>query len=208
MHRIQGLHLGGVTFERPATSSCLAWYALQTRYQCEKKVDAALREKTFESFAPMRLEIRRWSDRTKVVESPVFPGYMFVRMDAKSKSLLEVLSLPGLVRFVTNGRELVAVPDLEIEMVRALTQSGASYEHGPFPVIGERVKIHGGCLQGVEGILLDQNGREEIVISVGAIQRSLKIKLGHYRVERLSQAARSAVRPALVQEVTSQSRLN
>ena len=76
---------------------------------------------------------------------------------------------------MTSCRELVAVPDLEIEMVRALTQSGASYEHGPFPVIGERVRIHGGCLQGVEGILVDQTGREEIVITVGAIQRSLKV---------------------------------
>jgi transcription antitermination factor NusG len=186
MHIIKGQHLSDAALEKPATSSCLAWYALQTRYQCEKKVDAALREKTFESFAPMRPEVRRWSDRTKLVESPVFPGYMFVRIDAKSHSLLEVMSLPGLVRFVTSGRELVAVPDLEIEMVRALTQSGASYEHGPFPVIGERVRIHGGCLQGVEGILVDQTGREEIVISVGAIQRSLKIRLGHYRVERLS----------------------
>ena len=193
MHRIQELHLSGAALEKPATRSCLAWYALQTRYQCEKKVDAALREKAFESFAPMRLEIRRWSDRTKLVESPVFPGYMFVRMEAESTSLVEVLSLPGLVRFVTSGRELVAIPDLEIEMVRALTRSGASYEHGPFPVIGERVRIHGGCLQGIEGFLVDQAGREEIVISVGAIQRSLKIRLGHYRVERLSQAACSVV---------------
>jgi transcription termination/antitermination protein NusG len=186
MHSMQELHLNGVASEKPATCSRLAWYALQTRYQCEKKVDAALRERAFESFAPMRPEVRRWSDRTKLVESPVFPGYMFVRMEATSRSLLEVLNLPGLVRFVTSGRELVAVPDLEIEMVRALTQSKASYEPGPFPVIGERVRVHGGCLQDVEGILVDQNGREEIVISVGAIQRSLKVPLGHYRVERLN----------------------
>jgi transcription antitermination factor NusG len=193
MHMIQAPHLSGAAFEKPTIRSSLAWYALQTRYQCEKKVDVALREKAFESFAPMRLEARRWSDRTKLVESPVFPGYMFIRMDAKSQSLVEVLSLPGLVRFVTSGRELVAVPDLEIEMVRALIQSDASYEPGPFPVIGERVRICGGCLQGVEGILVDQTGREEIVISVGALQRSLKVQLGPYRVERLSQAARSAV---------------
>jgi transcription termination/antitermination protein NusG len=186
MHRIQELHPSGAALEKPATRSCQAWYALQTRYQCEKKVDAALREKAFESFAPMRLEIRRWSDRTKLVESPVFPGYMFVRMEAESKSLVEILSLPGLVRFVTRGRELVPVPDLEIEMVRALTESGASYEPGPFPVIGERVRIHGGCLQGVEGILVGQAGREEVVITVGALHRSLKVLLGYYRVERIA----------------------
>jgi transcription antitermination factor NusG len=193
MHNMQELHLNGVGSEKLATCSCLAWYALQIRYQCEKKVDAALREKAFESFAPMRPEVRRWSDRTKLVESPVFPGYMFVRMEAKSRSILEVLSLPGLVRFVTSGRELVAVPDREIETVRALTQSRASYEPGPFPVVGERVRVHGGCLQDVEGILVDQNGHEEIVISVGAIQRSLKVPLGHYRVERLNSPAGSLV---------------
>ena len=62
-----------------------------------------------------------------------------------------------------------------------------------FPVIGERVRIHGGGLQGVEGFLVDQAGGEEIGISVGVIQRSLKIRLGHHGVERLSQAACSAV---------------
>jgi transcriptional antiterminator NusG len=186
MHRSQERHLNNPACESASTHSCRAWYPLQTRYQCEKKVDAALRDEGFESFAPMRLEARQWSDRTKVVESPVFPGYMFVRMEADPKLLVKVLRIPGLVRFVTSGRELVAVPNAEIETVRVLTRSDASYEPGPFPVIGERVRIHGGCLQGIEGILVNKTGRGEIVISVGAIQRSLKVPLGQYRVERLS----------------------
>jgi transcriptional antiterminator NusG len=162
------------------------WYPLQTRYQCEKKVDAALRDEGFESFSPMQLEARRWSDRTKLVEAPLFPGYTFVRMEAEPKSLVKVLRLPGMVRFVTRGRELIAVPNQEIEAVRALLQSNTSYEPGPFPVVGERVRIHGGCLEGVEGVLIGQTGRGEIVISVGAIHRSLKIPLGSYRFERLT----------------------
>jgi transcription antitermination factor NusG len=162
-----------------------AWYPLQTRYQCERKVDAALREEGFESFAPMQLEARRWSDRTKLVESPLFPGYTFVRMEADPQLLIKVLRLPGMVRFVTSGRELVAVPNEEIEAVRAVVRSNASYEQGPFPAVGEKVKIRGGCLDGVEGILTAQTGRGEIVVSVGAIQRSLKVTLTGYRVERL-----------------------
>jgi transcription antitermination factor NusG len=162
-----------------------AWYPLQTRYQCEKRVDAALRDEGFESFAPMQLETRRWSDRTKVVESPLFPGYTFVRMEADPKLLVKVLRLPGLVRFVTSGRELVPVPNEEIESVRTLLQSNTPSEPGPFPVVGERIKIRGGCLEGVEGIMMAQTGRGEIVISVGAIQRSLKIPLGDYQIERL-----------------------
>jgi transcriptional antiterminator NusG len=164
-----------------------AWYPLQTRYQCEKRVDAALRDEGFESFAPMRLETRRWSDRTKRVELPLFPGYMFVHMVADPKLVTTVLRLPGLVRFVTAGRELVAVPNAEMETVRALVESGdTSYQAGPFPAVGERVRIRGGCLEGVEGILIGKTDRREIVISIGAIQRSLKVKLGGYHVERLS----------------------
>jgi transcription antitermination factor NusG len=162
-----------------------AWYPLQTRYQCEKKVDAALRDGGFESFAPMQLETRRWSDRTKLVESPLCPGYTFVRMEAEPELLVKVLRLPGLVRFVTYGRELVAVPNAEIETLRTLVQSHTSYEPGPFPAVGEKVRIHGGLLEGVEGVLTAQTGRGEIVISVGAIQRSLKIPLGSYQIERL-----------------------
>jgi transcription termination/antitermination protein NusG len=163
-----------------------SWYPLQTRYQCERKVDAALRDEGFESFAPTQLQARKWSDRTKLVESPLFPGYTFVRMHAEPKSLIKVLRLPGLVRFVTSGRELIAVPNEEIDAVRALVQSNASYEHGPFPAVGEKVRIRGGCLEGIEGVLTEQTGRREVVVSVGAIQRSLKIPLNGFRIERLS----------------------
>jgi hypothetical protein len=86
---------------------------------------------------------------------------------------------------VTSGHELVAVPNEEIETVRALVQSNTSYEPGPFPAVGERIKIRGGCLEGVEGVMTAQTGRREIVISVGAIQRSLKIPLGKFQIERL-----------------------
>jgi transcription antitermination factor NusG len=173
-------------FTGSRSASGPAWYPLQTRYQCEKKVDAALRHEGFESFAPMQLETRRWSDRTKLVEAPLFPGYTFVRMEAEPELLIKVLRLPGLVRFVMSGRELVAVPNEEIETVRTLVQSSISYQPGPFPAVGERIRIHGGCLEGVEGILIAQTGRGEIVISVGAIQRSLKIPLAGYQVERVS----------------------
>jgi transcription antitermination factor NusG len=160
-----------------------AWYALQTRYQCEKRVDSALRDEGFDTFAPVRAEQRRWSDRTKLVHSPLFPGYTFVRMEADSKSLLKVMRLPGTVRFVTTGRDLIPVPDEEIEAVRGVLQSDAAYEEAPFPAIGERVRIRGGCLDGIEGIITGHPNRREIIISVGAIRRSLKVPLRSYSVE-------------------------
>ena len=171
-----------LTREPPSIES---WYALQTRYQCEKRVELALRDEGFDTFSPVRLELRRWSDRTKLIESPLFPGYTFVRMESDSKLLIKVLRIPGMVRFVTIGRDLIAVPNDEIEVVRALTQSDAACEPAPFPVLGERVRIRGGCLEGVEGVLTGHIDQREIVISVGVIQRSLKVPLGSYQVERL-----------------------
>ena len=109
-------------------------------------------------------------------------------MEPDPKLLIKVLRLPGLVRFVTSGRELIPVPEHEMETVRALSQNSCHYELGPFPAVGEKVRIRGGCLEGVEGVLTDHTGQKEIVISVGAIQRSLKIPLGAYRVERLPRA--------------------
>jgi transcription antitermination factor NusG len=172
--------------QEAANPMAAAWYPLQTRYQCEKKVDAALRDRGFESFAPMQLVARRWSDRTKMVDTPLFPGYMFVRMVADPALLSAVVRLPGLVRFVMAGNELVAVTDAEMTNVRALAANDAGYEPGPFPVVGERVRIRGGCLEGIEGVLTGETNRKEIVISVSSIQRSLKVMLGSYRVERLS----------------------
>jgi transcription antitermination factor NusG len=161
------------------------WYPLQTRYQCEKKVDVGLRKEGFESFAPTRVEARRWSDRTKLVEAPLFPGYTFVRMEAAPDLLIRVLRLPGLVRFVTRGSDLVAVPSEEMELVRALAASNVECAPGPFPAVGEKVRIRGGCLEGVEGVLTSHSDQREVVISVGAIQRSLKVQLGNYQIERL-----------------------
>ena len=65
-----------------------------------------------------------------------------------------------------------------MEAVRALAASNAGYEPGPFPAVGERVRIRGGCLEGVEGVLTVHSDNREIIISVGAIQRSLKVQLG------------------------------
>jgi transcription antitermination factor NusG len=184
--QLQHSQPGAPELQEVASHTAAAWYPLQTRHQCEKKVDAALRDRGFEPFAPTQLAARRWSDRTKLVTAPLFPGYMFVRMVADPALLSIVVRLRGLVRFVTVGNELVAVTDAEMANVRALAANDEAYETGPFPAVGERVRIRGGYLEGIEGVLTGQTDRKEIVISVSAIQRSLKVSLGSYQVERLS----------------------
>ena len=182
MHRRQPEKSNGIP-HRISTASGPEWYPLQTRYQCEKKVDVALRNQGIESFAPTCLETRRWSDRTKLVENP-FPGYTFVRMEADPELLVKVMRLPGLVRFVTCGRDLVAVPVAEINAVRALARVTLVMSQDHFPRWEREYESVAVALKEWGGSCV-RSDRREIIISVGAIQRSLKVQLGNYRVERL-----------------------
>jgi transcription termination/antitermination protein NusG len=170
----------------PLSYQAYSWYPLQTRYQCEKRVDAALREQGWETFTPLQSETRRWSDRVRRVEAPLFPGYTFVRMEVKPQAVSTVLRIPGLVRIVTSGREFAVVRDEDIDSIRMVVQNGTRLEPGPFPAIGQKVRVRGGYLDGIEGILLSKIGRQDLVISVGAVQRSVRFTLGNFRIEALN----------------------
>jgi hypothetical protein len=67
-----------------------------------------------------------------------------------------------------------------------VVQNGTRLEPGPFPAIGQKVRVRGGCLDGIEGILLSKTGRQDLVISVGAVQRSVRFTLGNFRIEALN----------------------
>src|ERR1700751_5933305 len=75
------------------------WYAAYTHARHEKRVDAQMRERGIESFLPLYRSVRRWKDRRKQLELPLFPGYVFVHMALRDR--LQVLQLPGVVHFVS-----------------------------------------------------------------------------------------------------------
>ena len=87
----RGIEQGGEAVTAP-------WYALYTRPRHEKRVSTQLGERHIESFLPSRCEVHRWKDRKKEVCLPLFPGYVFVRICLQDR--LQVLQLPGVVRFV------------------------------------------------------------------------------------------------------------
>lgn len=158
------------------------WFALQTRYRFEKKVASHLSGKGMDVFLPLRKESRAWSDRSKVVTVPLFPGYTFVR-SAKSVALrLLVLQTAGVMGFVSFAGIAAVVPEKQIEDLRLLLAAEVPFSLYPFMQVGRRVRICGGCLQGVEG-LLTQREKGKLVISIDSIQRSLAIEIQGYEVE-------------------------
>jgi transcription antitermination factor NusG len=121
----------------------------------------------------------------KKIHTPLFAGYVFIRAHLTPEVRLQVLRVPGLIRFVSSGREPSPIPEDEIESVRRLLLSGEAFECIEFLVKGQKVRIHGGVLEGVEGVLVEYRQCKELVISVGAIERSLRVKLGTYDVEAI-----------------------
>jgi len=159
------------------------WYAVQTRGRHEKKVASQLAEKNIETFLPALREVHRWSDRKKVVEVPLFPSYAFVHINANSWERLSVLQTDGVVRIVTSGSEFAPIEPKQIEDIRTLLGAGVNVSMYPFLKVGQRVRVRGGCLNGMEGLLIARPKESTLVITVDAIQRSIAIDLDGYQVE-------------------------
>ena len=159
------------------------WYAIHTRSRHEKTVTIRLEEQGINTFLPITTEVRRWSDRRKLVEFPLFSCYAFVNLPWLPEERAKVMRTDGVLGFVGFGSGAVPIPDVEIENIRTVLAGMVPCTAYPFLKIGQRVRVRGGSLDGVEGILVARNGNNRLVISVEPIQRSLAINIDGYAVE-------------------------
>ena len=158
------------------------WYAIQTRPRHEKKVLTEIQEKRIDSYLPILTQVHYWSDRRKLVQVPLFPGYVFVHAQLDPYVRLSILRIWGALGFVGSQREALAIPDNQIEDIRSLLTTKVAISPYPFLKVGQRVRVRGGALDGLEGILLT-NGHKRLAISVESIQRSLSITIEGYDIE-------------------------
>jgi len=159
------------------------WYAIRTRSRHEKMVSKQLEGQQVEIFLPLTNEVHRWSDRRKAVSLPLFPGYAFVRLVYSPQERVRVLRTHGVVGFVgTQGRG-IPIPDRQIEDIKTLLNKKVPFKHHRVLQIGQKVRIRGGSLDGVEGILQAQKNERILVICIEPIQRALSIDLEGYEVE-------------------------
>lgn len=159
------------------------WYAVLTRSRQEKVAASMLDALGIPNFLPLINERRQWSDRKQVVNVPLFPGYLFVRIPKLCEIRLCVLKVPGIVTLIGNHSGPQAIPDAEIESVRV----ALSHRAQPTPYqnarIGDRVRIFRGVLAGVEGTLVRSGSGDSLIISVEAIQQSIAVHVDSSDVE-------------------------
>lgn len=161
------------------------WYAVHTRSRHEKLVVNQLEQRGIKTFLPTINEVHRWSDRRKVVHLPLFSCYAFVHMQLLPEIWHKVMRTNGVLRFVGGRGEGVPIPESQIENLQALLSSDVPCTLCPFLQVGQRVRIRGGALDGIEGLLIARKGDRALVISIEPIQRSIAVRIDQYQVEAI-----------------------
>ena len=169
---------------RPANE--IYWYAVFSRSRHERTVATALTHTGVTTFLPLVSEMHSWSDRRKLVDVPLFPGYVFVQIPNSPEAQLTVLKTSGVVQFVGNRHGAVSIADKEISDVRTVLAQKLSCSPHPFLQLGQRVRIRGGALDGVEGVLVGRDSNSKLVITIELIQRSLAVSVYNFDVESIS----------------------
>ncbi len=161
----------------------LNWYAIYTRHQHEKAIAQVLGRKGLEVFLPLRAIRSQWQDRIQRIEKPLFPCYVFVNMEIRER--LKVLQTPGIHWLVGNSLGPLAIPQEEIDSIRRVLHAGLLVDSFPFLNVGDRVRVRGGALDGVEGILLCKKKNDRLILSINLLQKSVSIEIDGYQVERI-----------------------
>lgn len=166
--------------------SDLPWFALHVRSRFEVSVASHLYGKGYECFLPTFKSRRRWSDRVKEIEAPLFPGYLFCRFNVLDR--FPIVTTPGLIQIVGFNRAPVPVTESEIAALQQLVSSKLRHEPWPYLKAGAKVMIEAGPLTGLEGIYIESKGSHRLVLSVTLLQRSVAVEIDSAYVRALPES--------------------
>jgi transcription antitermination factor NusG len=172
------------------------WFAILARTGREKNATLLLESSGYECYLPVIKFTRQWSDRVKEIEAPLFPGYLFCRMNPHNR--LPVLITPGVIQIVGVGKTPVPVEEQEIAAIQRVGKSGISIMPWPYLQVGQVARIEDGPLRGMTGIIIKIKSGLKLVLSVNLLQRSVAVE-----IDRSWIGAAYPVRPTANQIATS-----
>lgn len=160
-----------------------SWYAIHTRSNFEKRVSTDLAMKQLHTYLPTFHEVHRWKDRSKRVDVPLFPGYVFARLQNTDEDRMTVLRTPGAVRILGQAGKMEPIPDSELESIRILLRSSLAFSAHPFLRQGAKVRVSRGALRGVEGVMVRFRDQTRLVLSVDLLAQSVALEVDAKDVE-------------------------
>lgn len=161
------------------------WFAVYTRYKREKLIRKRLTEQGIESYLPLQKFIRHYTRKVKVVELPLINGYLFVKIT--KRQYIQVLKTADVMHFVRPNKELIAIPETEIQILRRVVGEATNLEvdRSTFRS-GDEVEIIGGNLTGLKGILLDHSSKQNFLIELNRIGYTLEMQVDPTLLRRVS----------------------
>ena len=151
------------------------WYVAYTYPRHEKAVCDQLQLRLVETFLPTYKHTSTWKDRRVKLDLPLFAGYVFTRVPARDR--LKVISAPGVIRMLSYRGRLVPVSDAEIDAIRVCVSSGAKLEPHRYITVGDRVEVREGLFEGLSGIVVRENNKCKLVVSIELIHQSVSLEI-------------------------------
>ena len=158
----------------------LSWFVLYVQSRHEKFVSTLLKAKGIATCLPLTVTLRKWCDRRKHVEEPMFPGYVFCQFDPKIR--VPILSTPGVLQILGAGKEALPLRDEEINALKTLERAKAAVEESPFITKGQIVRIQSGPLKGLSGVVCECKNGLRVIISVALLQRSVAVEVNQTQI--------------------------
>jgi transcription termination/antitermination protein NusG len=166
------LQVPGADVSEPAPDP---WFALRVKPNYEKPVAASLRGKGIQEFLPLYRSRRQWSDRVKIMDLPLFPGYLFCRL--KLEERMPLLTTPGFLYIVGVGKNPQAVDEAEILAIQSVLRSGLAVTPWPSLMVGQKVELKQGPLRGLVGVLTRIANQHRFYVSVTLLKRSISVEV-------------------------------
>jgi transcription antitermination factor NusG len=151
------------------------WYAVYTRANHEKRVGDQLRERCVEYFLPLYERERCWKDRRVNLQTPLFPGYVFVQIALHDR--LRILQTPGVVHLVGFGGHPAPLPQEDIQAIQNCLSQRLQVEPHTYLSVGRRVRVERGPLQGLGGVIVRRKNRLRFILSFDLLQRAVAIEM-------------------------------
>lgn len=170
--------------ERNSSGAAPDWYAVHVKSRHEFVVFNELRKKRIEAFLPSMKKLSQWKDRKKLVEYPLFPGYVFVQVPSHPGALLTVLKTRGIVTFISlePGVPTPVAPE-EISSLKLLMESGKEIDIYPHLKKGTMVRVKSGPLKNAAGVLTKRETDYQFVVNIELLGRSVAVKIGVQDIE-------------------------
>ncbi len=155
-----------------------SWFVLYVKSRHEFVTRNELAGKGIETLLPSAKRYRLWSDRRKLVEFPLFPGYLFVHIHPDPESYVSVLKARGAVTFVAlESSNPTPVPSGEIRSLKAVVESGKEMDIYPELREGARVRVRRGPLAGADGVLERKGDGNRFLVNIQILGRSIGVRI-------------------------------